>query len=430
MDDGETPMKMVVLMDIIPACVIVFNAAVTALQQDIAAGSSMWDIVEIPFTAFFIAELVGKMWYLGPKYYLCGNDWYWSWFDCFCVALAVLEMLMNSLLSGSEALPGGMMGIFKMLKLARLGRVVRLLRFKIFAELKMMIHGVVTGLRVLIWAVVLLIALMFFLGMTFRVIFGDDEEKFPEFSSVPAAMFTAFRCFTDGCASYTGTPLQEDMRKSSGGLFMFAYILIFLFVSIGIFNLIMAVFIDSVNDGSLKKKQHYLGSTAAKTEYLLADIFQTKFIKDITPIPSSPTLMAGLSEDDRDNLQERLTELAPKFIDKISTYVDTSMSIKEYMTKLNMVIGEETFNKWLTKDHHLLDTLNDADIDLSAKFDLFDVLDADLSGELDFVELIEGLMKCRGPVSKNDVIAIRNKVGLLIKMVTQLLKHFGIETES
>lgn len=428
MDDSEVPMNQVLLMDIIPACVILLNAVVTALQQDIMPGSDMWDIVEIPFTVFFILELFGKAYVLGLANYFWGGDWYWSWFDCFCVGLAVFEMFMTYVLAGADVLPGGMMGIFKMLKLARLGRVVRLLRFKIFSELKMMIHGVVTGLRVLIWAVVLLIALVFFLGMTFRVLFGEDSEKFPEFASVPAAMFTAFRCFTEGCASYTGTPLQEKMRQSTsmGGIFMFAYILIFLFITIGVFNLIMAVFIDSVNDGSLKKKQHYLGSTAAKTEYILADLFQTKFIKDVPPNPSSPSSTAHWA--DPEEVQERLSELAPKF-DEFSTYVDTSLRIKEYMSKLNMVINEETFNKWLTKDQSLLGTLNDADIDLSAKFDLFDVLDADLSGELDFVELIEGLMKCRGPVSKNDVIAIRNKVGLLIKMVTQILKHFGIDTE-
>eukprot|EP00930_Biecheleria_cincta_P079736 TRINITY_DN67658_c0_g1_i1.p1 TRINITY_DN67658_c0_g1~~TRINITY_DN67658_c0_g1_i1.p1 ORF type:complete len:118 (-),score=29.52 TRINITY_DN67658_c0_g1_i1:29-382(-) len=98
---------------------------------------------------------------------------------------------------------------------------------------------------------------------------------------------------------------------------------------------------------------------------------------------------------DPDDVQERLIAFAPEF-DDFATYVDTSLRIKEYMSKLNMVIDEETFNRWLTKDQGLLDTLNDADIDLSAKFDLFDVLDADLSGELDFVELIEGLMKCWG----------------------------------
>ena len=39
--------------------------------------------------------------------------------------------------------------------------------------------------------------------------------------------------------------------------------------------------------------------------------------------------------------------------------------------------------------------------------DLFDVLDADMSGELEFEEMIDGLLKCRGPASKTDIIAIR-----------------------
>lgn len=29
----------------------------------------------------------------------------------------------------------------------------------------------------------------------------------------PAAMFTSFRCFTDGCSAYDGTPLQERIRR-------------------------------------------------------------------------------------------------------------------------------------------------------------------------------------------------------------------------
>ena len=43
-------------------------------------------------------------------------------------------------------------------------------------------------------------------------IFADDGGA--EFSSVSAAMFTAFRCFTDGCAATDGTPLQELLLQS------------------------------------------------------------------------------------------------------------------------------------------------------------------------------------------------------------------------
>ena len=92
-----------------------------------------------------------------------------------------------------------------MLKLARFGRIVRLLKFKIFRELKLMIHGVLTGLRVLFWAVVLLIACVYLLGVSTRTIYPEVEE----FASVPDAMFTWFRCFTDGCTTYSGAPLQD-----------------------------------------------------------------------------------------------------------------------------------------------------------------------------------------------------------------------------
>ena len=58
--------------------------------------------------------------------------------------------------------------------------------------------------------------------------------------------------------------------QDHGGVFMFGYILLFLFVTIGIFNLIMAVFIDNVADGSTKKRQRELGENAPRTEWVLA----------------------------------------------------------------------------------------------------------------------------------------------------------------
>lgn len=58
-----------------------------------------------------------------------------------------------------------------MLKLARLGRILRLLKFKIFQELKLMLQGVFTGLRVLFWAIVLLVGCMYLLGVVARTLF-------------------------------------------------------------------------------------------------------------------------------------------------------------------------------------------------------------------------------------------------------------------
>eukprot|EP00440_Ansanella_granifera_P049345 gb/GFBE01053464.1/.p1 GENE.gb/GFBE01053464.1/~~gb/GFBE01053464.1/.p1 ORF type:complete len:548 (+),score=121.07 gb/GFBE01053464.1/:1-1644(+) len=417
----DTSMRGLILLDIFPALVIMVNAVVTGVSADHCLGCPVWDAFEIIFTIFFAGEIAVKMKLFGPKKYLCSSDWYWSWFDIFCVALAVFDMSLSAATASETASEeeggGGLMGVLKMLKLARLGRIVRLLKFKIFVELKLMIQGVFTGLRVLFWAVVLLVGMIYLLGVIGKTLFGSEPEL-QEFSSVPAAMFTWFRCFTDGCSAYDGTPLQERLFEKYGIGFMIVYILLFLFITIGIFNLIMAVFIDNVNDGSMKKKQYSLGSTAPKTEYMLSTAFSEKCMKCLAPGGPAPSAQNAVSEEELETMRARFNSSR--------TYMEGTLDIKEEMQKKNYVVSESTLNNWLSSDAELLAVLDDADIDLSAKFDLFDVLDADLSGALEFDELIAGLMKCRGPVSKNDIIAIRNKCGYLTKMITEIHDKLGL----
>lgn len=42
------------------------------------------------------------------------------------------------------------------------------------------------------------------------------SEELPEFGTLTESMLTLFRCFTDGCTAYDGTPLQ-DMGKGGKG---------------------------------------------------------------------------------------------------------------------------------------------------------------------------------------------------------------------
>lgn len=409
-DDPEESVSQLIFLDVIPAVIISINAVVVGLSADICPDHTVWVILEIFFTAFFTLEVIVKMKVFSIREFLCGPDWYWSWFDLFCVGLAYLEMCMSLPSSGlgttdcraGESEGGAGFGALKMLKLARLGRIVRLLKFKIFVELKLMIQGVFTGLRVLFWAVILLCACIYLLGVVCKTLLSQYEE----FSTVPAAMFTSFRCFTDGCSAYDGTPLQERIRKEVGGIWMTAYILVFLFITIGIFNLIMAVFIDNVNDGSVKKKQYTLGMTADKTELNLADklkgmCFNSGVVK---------------RQDLEDDLEEE-----PRFTDG-QDFEGRCNRIKRAMGRSGCIITKRTFNSWLLHNNELLESLDDAEIDTSSKFELFDVLDIDLSGKLPFRETVEGLMKCRGPVSKTDIISIRLRVRYLTRLVQQIHK--------
>lgn len=421
-DDATT--RLVILLDVIPALVIMANAVISGISADLDPDSAAWDYVETCFTTFFIAEILIKTKVFGCKVYFLGADWYWSWFDVFCVILALTDLVIKvGASTGGRESEGPSFGPLKMLKLARLGRIVRLLKFKIFAELKLMIQGVFTGLRVLLWAIVLLLLLLYLLGIIGRTLLSH----IPEFNSVPAAMFTAFRCFTDGCSSYDGKPLQELIRQQLtqdglGGLFMMLYILLFLFVTIGIFNLIMAVFIDNVNEGGVKKKQRNLGATAAKTEYKLTSFFRDKFM---LMLENNRGSVAQRRSVVMDKVTDAVDAVYAKYGNKVESYDEITEQIKTEMRERDIMVARGIFEQWLTTDEELHNMLDEADIDLSAKYDLFDVLDADLSGELDFVEMIEGFMKCRGPVSKNDVISIRNKIGFLSKKIMQITRKLG-----
>jgi len=71
----------------------------------------------------------------------------------------------------------------------------------------------------------------------------------------------------------------------------------------------------------------------------------------------------------------------------------------------------------------MLEMLSFCKIEIATKHDLFDVLDAEMSDELHFNELVDGLMRLRGPITKVDVIALRLKMRHLVRVVQELLER-------
>ena len=444
-EESEDNATFLLMLDVVPAMVIFASSIVAGVSADVDPTNFAWTVCEILFAIFFMGEMVVKIKVFGLKGYFWGDDWYWSWFDLLCVILALIEMTITfvSLAAGKKAEMGAMASL-KMLKLARLGRIIRLLKFKIFQELKLMIQGVFTGLRVLFWAVVLLIGCVYLLGVVTRLMFWDK----PEFETVPRAMFTSFRCFTDGCSSYEGAPLQEILFRDWGFGFMLVYILLFLFVTIGIFNLIMAVFIDNVTDGSTKKRQQELGLNAPRTGWILASelrrLIVPKILQEEAKAKEIQEMVANVAANatsEEQHLHER--QASKIFKEKVrhlremygyqphtnAEYEEFTEKIREEMASRKVVVTREEFSHWLSSEKSLLEMLTEAEIDLSCKSDLFDVLDADLSGELEFEEMIDGLLKCRGPASKTDIIAIRLKTSWLVRMMAQVCEKLGIDEE-
>mmetsp|Transcript_3660 Transcript_3660/g.8518 ORF Transcript_3660/g.8518 Transcript_3660/m.8518 type:complete len:528 (-) Transcript_3660:276-1859(-) len=375
-------------LNVIPALVIVVNALVIGVSLDLYRGHIGWQIMEYVFVGFYSLEFVLKVWAYGWQWYICGPDRAWNWFDLACLVFMYVDVTVATLLllqghDDSEAEAISSLNLMKIFRLARLARLIRALRFRVFHELKLIVLGVFSGLRVICWAIVLLVVLVYGIGVAMRNFVGEEHE---EFETVVAAMFTCFRCFTDGCSAYDGTPLSEHLRKSQGGIFIVAYIFVIMLVTVGIFNLIMAVFIENVMSSQFVRKQTEISETALMMETKIKDRIIQKLGLKRSSFRASPDLRTR------------------------SAGLDGVLQVG------GRNISREEFDLWL-RDADFVRVLDEASIDVSANIGLFDVLDADGGGELSINELVTGLMSLRGPVTKGDVIGMSLKVRYLVGMM-------------
>jgi len=414
------------ILDVVSATVIFMNALMIGISTDVYENADFWWFIEIGFTVFFTTELLFNMRTSGIRLFFLGKAWAWNSFDALVVAIAIFDLGFTAIYraigpSGPGGPDTGSFTIIKMARLGRLARLIRVLRFKIFNELKSMVQGVLAGLRVLFWAIVLLFFFIYLLGVVMRKTVGDAEHPDHEYSrhksfeTVPISMFTLFRCFTDGCTSYDGTPLQSHLYEYYGFAFMFGYMLVYMFVTIGIFNLIMAIFIDNVMDASMQRKKEELGASAVRLECKLKELIEqlANRKKSVQQRPWG-TMINGIGDKVADAV---LTEEAKRrALFHRAESVDESMRV---LAEEDLVISKTLFMAWVSEPD-MVNMLSELDIAVANKADLFDVLDCDLSGELEVPELIDGLMKLRGPADKSDAVAAFLGVRHLTKMAVEI----------
>jgi len=384
--------------------VILINAGVMGMSQDIQW--SGWETLEYFFTAFFLLEMIIKMCRFGIRDYFVGRDKYWNWFDFFIVGIALVDAAMTTYLRATQGGDGTDLGKFaqiKMLRLGRLGRLVRLLRFKFFAELKVMIQGVFAGLRVLFWAVVLFFSFIYFVAIIAVNLIGNDENPLikESFGKVPWAMLTLFMCFTDGCTASNGTPLSYHLFTEYGAPFMVSYMLGVLFVIIGLFNLIMAIFVDNVMESKRLHRQEERAMDRTSVEGRLRRIVrQCCYEQGVGFVNGRFSFSSNADASNRNGAGARFN------LDHVSVTRDMFCQLLSHK-KLERV-------------------LESLDVETCNRVELFDVLDADMSGELDLEEIIAGLLSLRGPSEKKDAVG-----ALLCGRVTQqMLKEFRDHVEA
>lgn len=386
------------LLEYVPAIVIIINAFVFGMSAEVLPGSVLWDVLEFFFTFVYLLEAVTKVYFVGCHQFMCGREKYWNWLDAACLATSIIDIAATYTLQALSDGSGGEMSGFmliRMLRLARLARLLKALRYPIFKELKLMVMGVMSGLRVLAWAVVMLMVMLYVVGLILNRLIGEQEV---EFSTISAAMSTLFRCFTDGCTAYDGTPLQERLRMNYDWPAFVIYFLLYILICGGVFNLIMALFIDNVAVSQGDRKQQDLSDSAEDTETAMKECLTRLLLQSkLNAIPEETEQEIKLLEG---TALHRCNKVKAQF----DCLVDADISI-----------SSSAFSVWL-EDVQFCETLEKADICISNKAILFDTLDADMGGSLSVYEVFLGLMKLRGPVTKTDIVAMNLRVRHLVTL--------------
>jgi len=438
--------RLLLWLDPVVIFVILLNAISIGLSYDLDGHDerNVWRACEVAFAVFFIFELIVKIKLAGFMEHFAGVDWAWNCFD-FCLVLgavfdavrSVYEIIADA--SGDEGLIGKLT-VLRTLRLFRLSRMVRLVRWKPLRELRLMVVGLVSGAKTLVWAILLLMVICYVLALLCRELElddtqdlrrlqpmgnstqgtdSDDGDNYEElFRNVPDSMFTVYRCFIGDCADQGGRPLAVAMSEKHGWFFNCGYIAATMLVTLGLFNLIMAIFVE--NTLYLAK----LDERKRKENVIVEKMRVAKMVSKLV------SRIVRKAHDNDHQVSVRPIGLLRHFR-RVQRYLwPNTREEEEHTCSMARVEIERSVFELAMSEPDMLEILEELDICVEDTSKVFDTLDSNGDGSLQMNELVEGLMQMRGPADKLDMMQMAVTVRQMQVSVKELQRalHHKMET--
>jgi len=386
---------------------ILANAVAIGFQADpVYRDWQGWMAVEGAFVTFLLIEITVRLWLSGWRACLCGEDRLWNCFEICLTLVAAVDILVFRV-GMSETTDVYAAWLIRIFRLIRLVRVLRIFRLRFMKDLRLMVKGLLAGVGTLSLSFVLLFCILYVVAGFATISFGHDPKLMGmgldlQFRTVPAAMFTAFRCFTGDCNTDAGQPIASLLAAEYGLPFIMGFVSSYLLVALGIFNVILAVYVDITMKAAketelLTAEQHFRESIrVARTTRELLKRFA-----------AAHRWMEEHKNDTGDSLEmEKSTSVGPFTDDEVHE---------------NLAINKECF-LMAVQDREVQMLMNQLDLPPD-RANLFEIIDADGSGALHIAELVHGLLKVRGEVKKSDTVAAL----LATKAVQEMLQEMQQE---
>ncbi|CAL1133738.1 unnamed protein product [Cladocopium goreaui] len=366
--------------------VIIANAVMMGIQMDPEYsdwGGFFW--CELAFTSLLLLEVAIRFMILGWRQFFCGQQVFWNLFDLFLLGCALTDVTKEAITEASHALNGS--SLLRLCRLVRLVRIIKAFRLKFMGELRLMVKGLVAGLRTLSLAFTLLFVVLYVISGFATMSIGTSKQTAalglePYFRTLPDSMFTAFRCFTGECVNDSGQPLHSLLAAEFGVPFVAGYVASYMLVSMGIFNVILAVYVD-ITMKAAKENEALTAEQHSRESIRIARVTRELLKK----FAAAFRMFQDFDDSTHPCLFQRL---------------DTSMFTDDQIQE-NIAITKELF-LLVIQDRGVQALMDDLELPRD-RANLFEIIDADGSGTLQVVELVQGLLKIRGEVSKSDTVA-------------------------
>eukprot|EP00929_Paragymnodinium_shiwhaense_P012811 TRINITY_DN120704_c0_g1_i1.p1 TRINITY_DN120704_c0_g1~~TRINITY_DN120704_c0_g1_i1.p1 ORF type:complete len:657 (-),score=104.29 TRINITY_DN120704_c0_g1_i1:257-2227(-) len=357
------------------AILVLVSAFITFLEVHLALESPTADPPALlrplghVLGGFFLAEILLRGATEG-RAFIFGYGSGWNWFDSFLVASWFVELMVDVVQSLTASKPSAgstglsTMRLFRILRIAKMVRLLRIARILRFVRaLNLLVLSIVTTLRSLIWASVLLLLIIFTFAICIcqsvvdavRSCAGDDCAMDPEvkryWGSVPTASLTLFQMITGGKDwDDVARPLMELSEM------MLLVLLIFIvFSQFAVLNVVTGVFCQAAVESAQRDR-----------EFMIQNILTNKrrFI---------------------DAISEQFANMFSRF----SPTTDDGITVEDF---------ERNFEAKGVQEYFAL-----LELDATDAWMLFQLLDEDKSGMLDAEEFVDGCLRLKGAARSIDL---------------------------
>jgi len=338
------------------------------------------------YNGVFFMELSMRIAAQGTEFFMIGNDMAWNYLDLTIVSLSILGYLMPG---------GGMDGSIALMRMARFVRLIRLVRIirvmRFFRSLRILIYSIFGTLKSLVWAMFLLIMIIYVFGIVFTQavnehldsISPDDftdvdmntDSLIHYFGTLPRSILTLFKCIAGGTSwEMVSDPLITHLH----GTYVCTFLAYISFTCFAVLNVVTGFFCQNAIESAEK--------------------------------------------DDEEVIQAQLAE-AKAWVHKLRTVF---LDVDEFNDGCITLIQLEDY----CRNERVVCYFDSLGIDVTDVWEIFKILDIDNSGGIGIDEFVNGCLKLRGAARSLEMHEMLIRMRWVMDHVAALSDKLGTSAPS